>query len=78
MSFDCTSGPREIIRNNVDGILVPPQDVEALAEVMDRLLSRPSDRDRLGERAAEIVTRLDARKVMAMWETVIDAVVGHE
>ena len=78
VSFDCTSGPREIIRNDVDGILVPPEDVEALAEAMDRLLSRPLDRDRLGERGAEIVTRLDARKVMALWETVIDAVVGHE
>ena len=75
VSFDCTSGPREIIRNDVDGILVPPEDVEALAEAMDRLLSRPSDRDRLGERAAKIVTRLDAGKVMALWETVVDAVV---
>ena len=78
VSFDCTSGPREIIRNDVDGILVPPEDVEALAEAMDRLLSRPSDRDRLGERAAEIVARLDAGKVMVLWETVVGAVVEHE
>ena len=62
VSFDCASGPREIIRNDVDGILVPPDDVDALAEAIDRLLSSPAERNRLGERAAEIATRLDARR----------------
>ena len=75
VSFDCASGPGEIIRKDVDGILVPPEDVDALADAIDRLLSWPSDRDRLGERATEIVARLDARKVMARWEAVVGTVV---
>ena len=78
VSFDCASGPREIIRNDVDGILVPPDDVDALAEAIDRLLSSPAERNRLGERAAEIATRLDAKKVMVLWDIVVNAVVERE
>ena len=78
VSFDCASGPREIIRNDVDGILVPPDDVDALADTIDRLLSSPAERNRLGQRAAEIATRLDAKKVMALWDTVVNAVVERE
>ena len=58
----------EIIRNDADGILVPPDDVEALAETIDRLLSRLSDQNRRGERAAELATCLLAMQEMALWE----------
>ena len=78
VSFDCASGPREIIRNDVDGILVPRGDVDALADAIDRLLSSPAERNRLGERAAEIAARLDAKKVMALWDTVVNAVLERE
>ena len=71
VSFDCPSGPRQIIRNGVDGILVPPNDVRALATVMDRLLQDQSERERLAVRAVEVVTRFDKEKVMGMWEAVL-------
>ena len=71
VSFDCASGPSEIIRDGVDGVLVPPGDVRALATVMDRLLADESERDRLGGRAVEVVSRFDKEKVMGMWEAVV-------
>jgi glycosyltransferase involved in cell wall biosynthesis len=42
-------GPAEVITDGVDGLLCPPGDSHALAELLQRLASDPEDRHRLGE-----------------------------
>lgn len=68
VSFDCPWGPSEIIHNGVDGILVPPADVNALGAVLSRLMADPAERARLAERAPEIMARLDLSKILLLWE----------
>lgn len=68
ISFDCPAGPREIIRDNVDGILVRPADFEALASALDRLMSSPEERARLAARAPEITARFSVERVLALWD----------
>ncbi|MGN6551297.1 MAG: glycosyltransferase family 4 protein [Pararhizobium sp.] len=49
------SGIVELIRDGENGMLVPPDDPQALAGVLTRLIRSPAERDRLGQNAAERV-----------------------
>jgi glycosyltransferase involved in cell wall biosynthesis len=75
ISFDCPSGAREMIRNGVDGVLVPPNDIEALAKAMDRLMGVQQERQRLAARAVEVSERFGLPRVMAMWSEVLEQAV---
>lgn len=75
VSFDCPSGPNEIIRDGIDGVLVPPQDTDALAAAMDALMGDEERRKLLGRKAVEIKQRVGLDGIMAQWERTIDSVV---
>lgn len=68
VAFDCPTGPSEIIRNGVDGVLVPDGDRAALAIALERLMREEGERGRLAVRAPEVVERFAATRILARWE----------
>jgi glycosyltransferase involved in cell wall biosynthesis len=67
----CESGPAEIIRDGVDGLLVPPDNVDALADALRQLVSDEAKRARLGRRAAEVTSRFSRETFFARWDEVL-------
>jgi len=69
----CDSGPAEIIRDGVDGLLVPPENADALADALRQLVSDEAKRARLGRRAAEVASRFSMETFFARWDDVVAA-----
>jgi glycosyltransferase involved in cell wall biosynthesis len=71
ISFDCPSGPAEIIRDTIDGLLVPPEDVGALANAIDGAINDVSLRRRLSAEAVHVVERFSVDRYFAQWDAVL-------
>jgi glycosyltransferase involved in cell wall biosynthesis len=71
ISFDCPNGPREVIRNNVNGLLVPAEQVDALACAIVKLGENPMLRARLGNAARGVSKPFSEQRVAARWHEVL-------
>lgn len=69
VSFDCDTGPRDIIRHEVDGLLVPRDDADALARALARVMTDDVLRARMATRAIEARERFSIERVAGMWES---------
>ena len=74
ISFDCPCGPSEVVRHGVDGILVPAEDVSALSEALDTVMSDAQMSMRMAARATEIVDRFGLEPVLNLWDQLFSEV----
>jgi glycosyltransferase involved in cell wall biosynthesis len=74
---DCAGGVRDIIRDGVNGVLVPKEDAPALARALARLMDDEDERRRLAARAPEVIERFGMSKVMGAWERLLGEVVNE-
>jgi GalNAc-alpha-(1->4)-GalNAc-alpha-(1->3)-diNAcBac-PP-undecaprenol alpha-1,4-N-acetyl-D-galactosaminyltransferase len=58
ISFDCDTGPRDIIENGKNGLLVPVGDRQKLQTAISSLLNDSGLREKIGANAGEIRSRL--------------------
>jgi glycosyltransferase involved in cell wall biosynthesis len=68
VSFNCPTGPGEIITHEADGLLVPAQDVPALAAALDRIMSDESLRRRLAAAAPAAMRPFSSTEVGRRWD----------
>lgn len=74
ISFDCETGPSDIIRHGVDGLLVPDGDVTSLRSGLERLMADEDLRRQLSIRAIEARQRFSLERVAQMWENMIEEI----
>ena len=71
ISFDCPSGPGEIIEHGVNGILVENGNVEALASWMETLLRDGEKRSRIAANGMKSIERFRPERIMPQWERLL-------
>jgi glycosyltransferase involved in cell wall biosynthesis len=68
VAFDCPTGPRDIIDDHRNGILVPPRNVDAFAAGLLELIEDDELRRRCGPAAAETAREYTVDAVGPRWE----------
>jgi GalNAc-alpha-(1->4)-GalNAc-alpha-(1->3)-diNAcBac-PP-undecaprenol alpha-1,4-N-acetyl-D-galactosaminyltransferase len=78
ISFECLSGPSDIVRDRYDGLLVERGNVPALASAMAELMSTSSLRHELGRNARQVLERFSLDRIMGLWnQLVAEAIDGN-
>jgi glycosyltransferase involved in cell wall biosynthesis len=71
VSFDCPTGPREIVRDRHNGLLVPEGDVHAFAAALNEMIEDGELRRRCAEGALETAARYSLGAIGTRWEELI-------
>lgn len=71
IAFDCDTGPGEIIQDQVNGILVPAEDIQALCDGLISLMEDESLRAQYGEKGKWVREKFSEREIIALWNEAI-------
>ena len=73
VSFDCPWGPRAIINDGEDGLLVENGNVEKLAEALVEMVQHPEKLRSMAAKAVENVQRFKIDQIAEKWKSIFDA-----
>lgn len=77
IAFTCPCGPRDIIENNIDGILVENGDITGLADKICFLIENETVRKEMGIRARHDVERFRIEKIALQWKSLFESVTNQ-
>lgn len=78
VSFACPCGPRDIIADGQDGLLVPAGDTVQLAEGICRLIEDDALRYKMGSQARKNVDRFRIERIMTQWNDLFEEVLNEK
>ena len=71
IAFDCETGPRHIIQNGIDGILVPDGEIGLMAQAIDDLINNKEKTIMMGKAAKQNMERFSPGKIYSLWEALV-------
>ena len=75
ISTDCrVGGPREMITNGINGILIPVNDKDALSSAIESLIKDKDYYDNIAHNSVQIKDKLDSDKISLEWMQFIEDV----
>ncbi len=77
VATDCPcGGPRTVMQDGYNGLLVPIKDEDAMAAGICRLIENPEEAERLGENARKIAEIANGQAVFEQWRDYIETLIG--
>ena len=76
LATDCSDGMREIIRDGINGVIVPTENIQALTSAMSDLMRNAAARGEIAARASEVTTRFGLTTIMGRWEKLLTEIVA--
>lgn len=68
ISTDCKTGPSDVIEHDVNGLLVPPEDVCKLQAAIEKLIVDNDLRKKFSEESLSVREKFSEIKIMNQWE----------
>lgn len=73
VATDCPcGGPRTVMEDGVNGLLIPIKDQKALEDGINRLIEQPEYAEKLGRQARKIAEIANARAIFEQWQDFIE------
>ena len=72
VSFDCPTGPSDIVKTDINGILVENQNKQALADAICYMIEHPEERKKMGLKAVESVKDFAGDAIAKKWYQLFD------
>lgn len=78
VSTDCPcGGPKTLIKNGENGLLVPVKDEEAMARALDKMLSDTKYAELIGKNAKESAKQFHPNGIFAQWKSFVEEVIAR-
>lgn len=78
VSYACPCGPKDIITDGKDGILVPLNNEELLAEAICRLIEYPEERTSMGKAAKGKSEKYRLEKIIPKWMNLFNEIIKQK
>lgn len=78
VSFNCPSGPNEIITDGVDGLLAENGNIDDLADKIEWMITHEKERKEMGIKARESAKRFKQDVIMKQWVKLFDDLIKEK
>ncbi|MCM3116040.1 glycosyltransferase family 4 protein [Neobacillus sp. MER 74] len=72
VSFDCKTGPRELVRDTIDGLLAKDGDVIDLSVKLQLIMKQKNLREKYSSEATDDIKKYSVARITDIWEVLLD------
>jgi len=78
VSYDCDTGPADIIEHNSNGLLVESDNIDELANSIEIIMSNPVLREQFKKNAGRVAQKYSSESIFRSWDEVLGLVCESE
>ena len=78
VSYDCPTGPSDLIEHEANGLLIPNDNKTAFEQQLERLVSDETLQARLSRQARKDIERFSEDRVLEQFDQLISETLGHD